>query len=389
MTLETRFPRQSVLGQIAEERKRDRRRERDVAEDVLVPEPVEPIEAPGEPPIEPVEELAPLEIEPVPPAEVPSEPVVPPPLRAAQELERARLTELDRLALEPSLLDVGITLETAFGVLFELYPGFPPLQIADTQQLLNDLFENLGTDPEGFLFDLRTRGTREQQDFILRLLGVSVPDLILARKTEEEISDLVSGLFPGMTELSEVADFGTEKPDEFEARLRLTGFTPETVELLKLFDLSPHEIAEFFATSTRLIEVDGLQQLLTITPNGQAFDINGVWVGTYNNFTHEYTSMAPESWFKDTISDPFVTSIRGMVNATAQFWLATVPDILFRPQTEAERRKNGPALSGLIDANNQALRDNWRGIAADVQQGHDALLLKNPQLQPKPEWREG
>ena len=393
MTLDTRFPTQSVLGQIAEERKRRRRRERDVAEAVLIPGPVEeapePIQPPEEPPIEPVEELAPLELEPVPPVALPPEPVVPPPLQAAQELERIRLTELDRLAPAPSLLDVDITLETAFGVLFELYPGFPPLQIADTQQLLNDLFENLGTDPEGFLFDLRTRGTPEQQDFILRLLGVSVADLILARKTEEEISDLVSGLFPGMTELSEVADFGTEKPDEFAARLRLTGFTPETVELLKLFDLSPHEIAEFFATSTRLIEVDGFQQLLTITPNGQAFDINGVWVGTYNNFTHEYTSMAPESWFKDTISDPFVTSIRGMVNATAQFWLTTVPDLLFRPQTEAERRKNGPALSGLIDANNQALRDRWRGIAADIQQGHDALLIKNPQLQPKPEWREG
>ncbi|KKN62272.1 hypothetical protein LCGC14_0514090, partial [marine sediment metagenome] len=393
MTLDTRFPTQSVLGQIAEERKRRRRRERDVAEEVLVPGPVEeapePIQPPEEPPIEPVEELAPLELEPVPPAALPPEPVVPPPLLAAQELERARLTELEGLVPEPSLLDVDITLETAFGVLFELYPGFPPLQIADTQQLLNDLFGNLGTDPEGFLFDLRTRGTPEQQDFILRLLGVSVPDLILARKTEEEISDLVSGLFPDMTELSQVADFGTEQPDEFAAGLRLTGFTPETVELLKLFDLSPHEIAEFFATSTRLIEVDGLQQLLTITPNGQAFDINGVWVGTYNNFTHEYTSMAPESWFKDTISDPFVTSIRGMVNATAQFWLTTVPDLLFRPQTEAERRTNGPALSGLIDANNQALRDRWRGIAADIQQGHDALLVKNPQLQPKPEWREG
>ncbi len=331
---------------------------------------------------------------PVPPAVVEeAEPslqaVVPPPLLAARELERARLTELDRLAREPSLLEVDISLETAFPVLFELYPGFPPLEIDDTEQLVSNLFDNFTTDPEGFLFDLETRGTQEQQDFVLRLLGVPVSGLLQRRKTEQETANLVSGLFPDMTELSEVADFANAKPDEFAARLRLQGFIPETVELLKLFDLSPHEIAEFFATSTRLVEVDGLQQLLTITPNGQAFDISGVWVGTYNNFTHEYTSMAPESWFKDTISDPFVTSIRGMVNATAQFWLATVPDILFRPQTEKERRINGDALSVIIDENNQTLRDEWRGIAADIQQGHDALLIKNPQLQPKPEWREG
>ena len=90
MTLDTRFPTQSVLGQIAEERKRRRRRERDVAEDVLAPErveePVEPIEAPIEPievpelPPEPIQERVPGEpvlVEPLPPAPVvPVEPDV-------------------------------------------------------------------------------------------------------------------------------------------------------------------------------------------------------------------------------------------------------------------------------------------------------------------------
>ncbi|KKL87308.1 hypothetical protein LCGC14_1936000, partial [marine sediment metagenome] len=179
---------------------------------------------------------------------------------------------------EPS--EIGDT----FSLIARIYPSFPGLKPDELSFRLDELRTFAESDPEGFLFDLNARATPEERDAVLRIMGVGEEDIVSIQGFGEQqrLTQLVTDVFP---EIESLEDFnrliGTDF-DSFLNTIQRGEVTLEKRQLLETMGLEPDEIESVLGIQRIVVELDGIRQQVTRTPDNSLYDTNGNWVGFYN-----------------------------------------------------------------------------------------------------------
>jgi len=204
----------------------------------------------------------------------------------------------------------------------------------------------------------------------------------------------LKNLYPDMPDLTlnDVATLAQIDPDVFLQDLITKGRTKETESMLKDLGATDQSIDEIYTERVivpkqMVVEVEGIRKLANIDPEtGDAYDLNGNKVGSYNPITRQITTRPAESKVKD-IWDTARLAFGELGFRTKQYFVNALPNLLFRNMTPLERKIQGDEWADVSDARNKALRDTFRQTYAKNEQEHQDWLNKHPELQSRPEWQ--
>jgi len=223
---------------------------------------------------------------------------------------------------------------------------------------------------------------------------------------ETELSELFQRVYPdfdfgdetGRVVLSTMMQWADEDPNAFLQDILAKGRNPDTEALLRAFEAPDELIDEIFTPvvpeeisipKTGVFPIDGIRQLVTIDQNtGMAYDRTGNNVGSLDPIKREITTTPPEGKAKD-IWDAAVLSAASMWHRTKQYFVSSLPNLLFRDMTDFEREIQGDEWADITDARNEALRDKFRQAYARNNAEFEEWVEKRPELQPKREYQEG
>ena len=317
-------------------------------------------------------------------------PVVRPPIEPI-EVPEEELPPVE--PIEPSVEPVEL-----YPLIARLYPSFPTLKPEGLETKMAELSSLAQEDPEAFLYDLDFRATPEERDFVLRTLGVPEEYFIAEEALEEQrarLTELIAGVYPELTP-EEFFDYLETDFASFIDDMQTGGQTAEKLALLNrglgipFQSETETDIADIFAQVKMVVPIEDVRQLVTITPEGKAFNKKNQWVGTYNRAAQRFTAVnTNEGWIKDSLIDPWVYAANTVVHSLTQFGSSVLANILFRDLGDIERTIYGDGWVDRVNAGNKVMRDTFRSVNALNQKDFDKWVVKHPELIPKPEWEEG
>lgn len=262
------------------------------------------------------------------------------------------------------------------------------------QMVVEGIAAQMKDDPTAFLVDLYDRATIEEVEEFLGVLGITPTEItsITAKFTEiDKQNELIQAVFPDM----DIEDFSTMLETDlvgFLDVMQTGGMTKEKLDLLHRGMGIPFQsdteldIQDIFSRVKLVVPIDGDEQLVTITPDGKAYNEEGHWVGTYNRATKQFNAAkTDEGWFKDNIIDPWNMAANRLGHSLSQFGSGVLANILYPEMPEWY-----PApLRDFMNETNKEMRDGFRIVHALNQKDFDDWIVKHPELIPKPEYEEG
>lgn len=256
------------------------------------------------------------------------------------------------------------------------------------QVVLEQISIQIEEDPQAFLVDLYDRATVEEAEEFLGVLAISPLEItsITAQFAEVEI---IKTVFPDM-DVGETIEFAETDISAFIEKIQLGGRTKEKQDLLRMMGLEWEEINDIFKTQKVVLDIEGVRQLVTFSPDGKAYNEKGQWVGTYNRATQQFNAAKnDEGWFKDNIIDPWNMAANRLGQSLTQFGSGALANILFRDLGDLERKIYGDDWVDSVNAGNKELRDGFRLVHSLNQKDFDDWIVKHSELIPKPEYEEG
>ena len=261
--------------------------------------------------------------------------------------------------------------------------GYSNDEIPD--MVISSLQRWMADDYAGFVEDLFDRVGEVEGEKILRMFGVTEESILITldvKEQEARVNTLITDVFPDFKTAEQLNTLIEEDWNLFVETIQWKGATSEKRRLLELLGYNPDDINSFFNVIRVIAPVDGVRQEITIdTQLGKAYDRNGVWVGTYNVVTHEFTDLPDESFAKDTW-DALVYAGQHLYHQSKQFLVSALPNFLFRDTYQWERDLYGDDYADKVDAGNKRLRDNFRQVYNLNQSEFERWEAANPQLAP-------
>lgn len=207
-------------------------------------------------------------------------------------------------------------------------------------------------------------------------------------------------LYPDIPDLTldAVRGLAQADPDTFLRDLITKGRTKETELLLKEMGATDQLIDEIYTERVIIPEqvmvtvnergVD-VRKLANIDPEtGDAYDLMGNRVGTYNPVTLKVETQPKEGVLKDLI-DTLHYSARQYWELGEGFMLGVLPEILFRDMSPLERKIQGDKWANITDARNQKIRETFRWLYSENKQEYEGWLQKHPEIVPRKDYQEG
>ncbi len=244
--------------------------------------------------------------------------------------------------------------EDSFSLISRLYPSFPGLKREGLQTEIERLSTFAATDPEGFLFDLNVRANPEEREAVLRALGVSGEDIasIETFGAQQELSDLALAVLPELESFEAFINLVENDPDSFIDMIRTGEITQEKTELLQLMGFESDVIDSILDIEKIFVEIDGVRQRVSRTPDNSLYDANGNWVGFYN-------------WSDGTVFNPY--KAEGLGQKALASLEAGIGDILSISSGVASRFGYDDAASKLAGTGAQLQRSAVPTSSADFQ----------------------
>lgn len=261
--------------------------------------------------------------------------------------------------------------------------GYSNDEIPD--MVINSIQRWMADDYSGFVEDLFERVGEVEGEKLLRQFGVTEENILITldyKEQEARVSTLISDVFPDFKTVEQLNTLIDTDWNLFVETIQWKGATSEKRKLLESLGYNPDEINSFFNVIRVMAPVDGVRQEITIdTQLGKAYDRNGVWVGSYNVVTHEFTDLPEENFAKDTW-DAIVYGGQHLYHQSKQFLVSALPNFLFRDTYQWERDLYGDAYADKVDAGNKRLRDEFRTVYNLNQSEFERWEAANPQLAP-------
>ncbi|KKK93696.1 hypothetical protein LCGC14_2690300, partial [marine sediment metagenome] len=244
-----------------------------------------------------------------------------------------------------------------------LYPSFPGLKRAELPVKLDDLRTFAGEDPEGFLFDLNTKANPEERDSVLRALGVGEEEIVSLQGFGEQqrLTNLAITVFPELESLEDFSKLVETDTNSFLKTMQTGGETPEKRQLLQTMGFEPEEIEGILGNERIVVELDGIRQQVTRTPDNSLYDEFGNWVGFYN-------------WSDGTVFNPY--KAEGLGEKARASFVTGIGDILSVSSGVALRFGYEDAASQLSETASQLQRNAVPKESFDFEAGD----LMNPEF---------